>query len=132
MNNFVETVTMTRNSYDELKNQNIDLIAKLHEKQQDYENAISKHNKELSEALNEIHELKQYIIQENLCSDLHFRGHKLEQVLNLESTWDIGIINYSTVKKYVSDEEIQIAIEMKWHEVNDPKQKTKEEDNVRF
>lgn len=114
MNNFVETVTMTRSSYDELKNEKVNLITELHNAKQDAQNVKNLYN----EALKQIHELKQELVKSNLKSDYNFKEYSLEELQDLEH-WKRGIDNLTNVRNYVSDEEILIAIEMKWHEVND-------------
>lgn len=125
MNNFIETITLSRESYDKLQSHISDLAHELNM----WKNDMCEIEKELDGIADENHALKKLLLETNMAGDWTFKENSLERVLDFTSPFcGIDYAKLKAIKNFISDEEIEIAIEMRWRKLNDKK----EDDNVRF
>ncbi len=114
-NNYVEKIILTRKSYDELHER----IADLDEEIQVYKKTLQKAENQLEKFADEIHALKQLLLKNSIASDWIFKENSLEKVLDFESPFcGIDYTKLKELRKLISDEEIEIAIEMRWRKLN--------------
>lgn len=126
LNNYIEKIILTRESYDEL-NAMID-SERMHASQ--LEEDIKKIKKDTDEIADENHALKQLLLKNSMVSDWIFKENSLEKVMDFESCFcGIEHTKLKELRKLISDEEIEIAIEMHWRKLNN---KEEEYEDVRF
>ena len=120
---FVETISLTRESYDKLNQ----IISEYEKDFEILQADIDEFKREKCENMKLIKALKEYLLSKSF-DDYYFKNYELKRLLDANE-WCFGIRNKEKMLEYFSLEELQKAIKKHYEEVQKELEQEGEENN---